>query len=137
MSRFCCRFKAAFAIERITPSEESPKMALVIWFVGLCERNLMMCLTFFNTLQILFDFDLLIKLEKYFIWRRRSRTFIHFFVIAIHRRQLSAKYICPKSKYLIALQTVINDKIFERSYGGIRICIYKPVRVFRKKFTGH
>ena len=75
--------------------------------------------------------------KKYFIWRQWSLTFIHCFVIAIQRRQLSAKYICPKSKYRMVLQAVINDKISERSYCGIRICIYKPVRVLRKSLTGH
>ena len=33
--------------------------------------------------------------------------------IAMHRRQLSAKYICLKSKYRIALRAVINDKIYD------------------------
>ena len=60
---------------------------------------------------------------------------LHF--ITIHRRQLSAKYICPESKYWVALRAVIDDKISELSYGGIRICIYKPVRGFRKNLTGH
>ena len=136
-SGFCCRFKAAFAIARITPSGESVKIACVILFVGECEMNLIMCLTFFNSLQTLFDFDLLIGLEIYFIWRRWLRTFIHFFFIAIHRRQLSAKYICPKSKYRIALRAGINDNVSERSYDGIRTCIYMTVRVFRKNLTGH
>ena len=52
------------------------------------------------------------------------------FSVAIHRRELSAQDIFVELKYGVRIQTNVNNQIFVRPNGCIRIGIYMPLRVF-------
>ena len=134
---FRWRFSAALETAQITPSGIDVKIAFVILLSGEYKRILIMCLTYFNSLRTLFDFDLLINLIRKFIVWQWSRSFIHCLSVAIHCRQLSEKDICPESKYGIGLRTVVNHQIPVRFYGVIWIGIYKPLRVCRQELSCH
>ena len=81
------------------------------------------------------DFDSLISFPIMFNMETMSAVFIHGFYIAIHRAQLFAENICPESKYGIAVRAIVDFKIPVMLYGGIRIGIHKPLRVFRQNLT--